>query len=518
MADSGPSKSEIEAVFQRLRSISANKVCFDCNAKNPTWSSVTYGVFICLDCSAVHRSLGVHLTFVRSTQLDTNWTWKQLRNMQLGGNVNATQFFRTNGLATDDAREKYSSRVAQMYKNKLSTMSEQAMKTYGTKLHLDAAPVEKPKEHEVDWFAEHTGAPPNSTELAFTPQVAKPEALSSQALLWDAGSTPSPAPAGDTPRPSAIGARKPAAKRTGLGARKGGLGATKVAANFDDIEREAIMAEKLKMEAKVTDSKATIENVEQEVASLRLAYREPAGRASSDRLGIAGASAANRSTGGSVSAPRVQRAGGTGQLRLARHRRRQRSQQMRLCTSHTASRPDGPPPTGSASPAPAQPTDREYIENVEQEVASLSQALSSCNILFSDGALSIEPEAPRAVRSMFAPDDAPAPAPAPASASRARGKKAEPEDDSAVKKFGSAKAISSAQFFGEQDNRWERDSNASRFQGSSSISSAEYFGHPAPKNQAGFTVHAPDLDDVSTYTPRTRTRLASRCTRQTSMM
>ncbi|ESL10480.1 hypothetical protein TRSC58_01787 [Trypanosoma rangeli SC58] len=70
---------------ERLCQIYPNNICNDCNNNGTRWASVNHGVFVCIRCSGIHRSLGVHVSRMKSTNMD-KWHASEVALMEVIGN------------------------------------------------------------------------------------------------------------------------------------------------------------------------------------------------------------------------------------------------------------------------------------------------------------------------------------------------------------------------------------------------------------------------------------------------
>ena len=102
---------EKEINLEKLRKF--NPRCADCEAIHPDWASINLGIMICIACSGIHRSLGVHISKVRSITLDS-WTAELLELMLAIGNNrynelydNGSEGLKPSPSASRDEREEY---------------------------------------------------------------------------------------------------------------------------------------------------------------------------------------------------------------------------------------------------------------------------------------------------------------------------------------------------------------------------------------------------------------------------
>ncbi|XP_078069431.1 stromal membrane-associated protein 1 isoform X2 [Mustelus asterias] len=84
-----------QLILSKLLREEDNKYCADCEAKGPRWASWNLGVFICIRCAGIHRNLGVHISRVKSVNLD-QWTPEQIQCMQDMGNTKARHLYEAN--------------------------------------------------------------------------------------------------------------------------------------------------------------------------------------------------------------------------------------------------------------------------------------------------------------------------------------------------------------------------------------------------------------------------------------
>lgn len=108
--------AQTHAALKRLR---CNTSCADCGKKETTWASVNHGVFICVACADVHRSVGTHITKVKGCTGTYLWGPDELEQMQKVGNVSAESIYGSKKVSPDASKTEKQQYVLDKYDKRL---------------------------------------------------------------------------------------------------------------------------------------------------------------------------------------------------------------------------------------------------------------------------------------------------------------------------------------------------------------------------------------------------------------